>query len=220
MPDPDGSGNGLHVHLSLRHADGTPATYDETRPGNLSATAGSFAAGIVRHLPALCAVAAPTPVSYLRLAPHRWSAAYACVGDRNREAAVRIAPVVRLPGCDEPAAALNLELRVADGACCPHLVLALLVLTGLEGVREQLPQPPLVQVEPDSLEPAERERLGVRRLPSSLGEALCALEDDRVVRALLPPDLLAAFVAMKRKELELVAGLDAREACARYTDLY
>jgi glutamine synthetase len=220
MREPESSGNGLHVHLSLLRGDETPATFDETRPGRLSEVAGSFAAGIVRHLPALCAVAAPTPVSYLRLVPHRWSAGYACLGERNREAALRIAPVPELPGSAEPAAALNLEFRPADGACCPHLVLALLVLTGLQGIREQLEQPPLVQADPHSLTEAERDRLGVRRLPTSLEAALAELEADGVVRSFLAPDLLAAFVSMKRKELELVAGLDPREACARYVRVY
>jgi glutamine synthetase len=220
IADPDGSGNGLHIHLSLRREDGSPATYDDARPGNLSETAGSLAAGIVRHLPALCAAAAPTPVSYLRLVPHRWSAGYACLGERNREAALRIAPIVRLPGSAEPAAALNLEFRPADGACCPYLVLALLVLAGLQGIREQLPQPPLVHADPDSLGDVERRRLGVRRLPTSLEEALAELEGDEVVRSFLSPELLGAFLSMKRKELELVAGLDPSEACARYARMY
>src|SRR5205807_9990869 len=34
IADPDGSGNGVHIHLSLRRDDGTPATHDETRPGS------------------------------------------------------------------------------------------------------------------------------------------------------------------------------------------
>src|SRR5207237_446778 len=199
---------------------GSPATHDETRPGSLSEVAGSFAAGVVRHLPALCAVAAPTPVSYLRLVPHRWSAGYACLGEHNREAALRIAPVVRLPGSLEPAAALNLEFRPADGACCPHLVLSLIVLTGLQGIREHLRQPPLVHADPHSLGDEERERLGVRRLPSSLAAALAELERDEIVRSFLAPELLAAFVSMKRKELELVADLEPHDACARYAEMY
>ena len=220
IADPDGSGNGVHIHLSLRRDDGTPATHDETRPGSLSEVAGSFAAGVVRHLPALCAVAAPTPVSYLRLVPHRWSAGYACLGEHNREAALRIAPVIRLPGSPEPAAALNLEFRPADGACCPHLVLSLIVLTGLQGIREQLPQPPLVHADPHSLGDEECERLGVRRLPSSLDAALAELERDEIVRSFLAPELLGAFVSMKRKELELVADLEPHDACARYAEMY
>jgi glutamine synthetase len=67
---------------------------------------------------------------------------------------------------------------------------------------------------------AERDRLGVRSLPGSLEAALAELEADEVVRSLLAPDLLAAFLSMKRKELELVAGLDPREACARYLHLF
>ncbi len=59
---------------------------------------------------------------------------------------------------------------------CPHLVLALLVLTGLQGIPEGLPQPPLVEGDPADLSNSERERLGAQGLPGSLPEALEALE--------------------------------------------
>src|SRR5262249_60391567 len=49
-PVPDAVGNGVHVHFSLHDAAG-PATYDPRRPGKLSAKAGAFCAGIIRHLP-------------------------------------------------------------------------------------------------------------------------------------------------------------------------
>src|SRR3712207_2762199 len=176
MADPEGVGNGVHVHMSLVDAGGHPVFYDPDRPGRLSTTAARFAAGILEHLPALCALTAPSVVSYLRLGPHHWSAGFGSVSERDREATIRIPPTTDFAGAD-PARQFNLEFRAADAAACPHLALAVLVLAGLRGIREELPEPPLVEGDPSELDEAERRRLGIRPLPASLEEALEALEE-------------------------------------------
>lgn len=217
--DPEGVGNGVHIHFSLMDQDGRPVAYDPERPGRVSEVAGRFVAGIVRHLPALVALTAPSVVSYLRLTPHRWSAGYTCFGERNREAAVRIAPTVEM-GAGDPAAQFNLEYRAADAAASPHLALAAILLAGLQGIREKLPDPPLVNEDPAGLSEAERERLGVRRLPGSLEEALEALEGDDVVRSWFSKDLWDCYLSLKRTELSLLKEADPREACQRYLRVY
>src|SRR5215211_4969800 len=143
MADPEGVGNGVHVHMSLVDAEGRPVFFDAGRPGRLSATAARFAAGILEHLPALCALTAPSVVSYLRLGPHHWSAGFGSISERDREATIRIPPLVEL-GSSDHARQFNLEFRAADAAACPHLALAVLVLAGLRGIREGLPEPYLV----------------------------------------------------------------------------
>lgn len=217
--DPDGSGNGLHIHLSFRANDGAPATYDEARPGRLSLVAGRFAAGVLNHLPAICAVAAPTPVSYSRLVPHRWSAGWSCLGARNRETVLRIPETMSFAGAD-PASQLNLEFRAADGACSPHFTLALVVLAGLAGIRGELEPPPIVSGDPEALSQKERKELGVRQLPSSLAEALEGFVSDELVSTEVSEDLRAGYVAMKRTEIELLESLPVSEACARYAGAY
>ena len=87
-----GVGNGVHVHISLLDRDGNPATYDPTGHSELSASAGAFVAGILKYLAASIAIFAPSAISYLRLTPHRWSAAFNNLGYRDREAAIRICP--------------------------------------------------------------------------------------------------------------------------------
>src|SRR5262249_7149781 len=91
-PGPDRVGNGAHVHFSFVDAGGANAAFDAEGTGEASAMACHFIAGVVRHMPALCALVAPSPVSYLRLGPHHWSCGYASFGIQNREAAVRICP--------------------------------------------------------------------------------------------------------------------------------
>jgi glutamine synthetase len=95
-----------------------------------------------------------------------------------------------------------------------------LVLAGLEGILAGMPDPPLVQRDPADLSDEERERLGVRRLPPSLEEALAALEADDVVRAWFPQELWDCYLSLKRTELGLVAELPPAHACARYADVY
>ncbi len=217
-PRPDGVGNGVHVHFSLRDLAGHPVTHDPARPGMLSATAGGFVAGVVRHLPALCAIAAPSPVSYLRLVPRHWSAAYACLGERNREAAVRICP---LPAsAADPAAAFNLELRASDATANPYLVLGSLIHAGLAGLRDRLRQPPLVNRDPAELTDSQRAALGVTRLPDSLAAALAALAADPEAESWFAPDLLAMFRLVKQQEIAAAATLLPEALCRRYSAVY
>lgn len=217
--DPKSVGNGVHLHLSLLRPDGGNATADLGRPGEVSKAAGSFVAGVLRHLPALCAVLAPSVISYLRLTPHRWSAGFTAFGHRNREAAVRICPTIDLPGFDR-IRQIHLEFRAADAAASPYLALALILRAGLQGLREMLPAPPLVDRDPADLDAEQAGRLGVRRLPDSLPAALAALRADPVALDWLPEPMRSAYFAVKRMELSMVGELAPTEQCARYAEVY
>ena len=219
IADPEGVGNGVHVHISLVGAEGRPAFYDPDRPGRMSPVAARFAAGILEHLPAICAFTAPSVVSYLRLGPHHWSAGYSTLSEGDREATIRIPPLLELSGSD-PARQFNLDFRAADAAACPHLALAVLVLAGLRGISEKLPEPPLTEGDLSGLGDEERRRLGVKALPNSLEEALRALEADEVARSWVPNDLLACHIGVKRAEISLLQGAKPEEACERYLRVY
>ena len=214
LHDAEGVGTGVHIHLGLVDDAGRPAGYDADRPGGLSLLAGRFAAGVLRHLPAVLALTAPSPHSFARLVPHRWSAAAAVLGAQNREATLRICPVVPLGGMTAPAQ-VHLEFRAADATASPYLALGALVCAGLEGIREQLEPPPVVEagapLEPDPLRSA---------LPRSLGEALDALESDARARTWLSPRLLETYLGLKRLELSLVSDLELEEVCRLYASIH
>jgi glutamine synthetase len=216
---PGGVGNGLHIHLSLWNADGNPAMRDESRPGALSERAGQFCAGIVRHMPGLMALTAPSPVSYLRLQPHHWSAAYACLGERNREAGLRICPIATLGGGDA-AKQMNVEFRATDATANAYLALAALITAGLAGLSDGLSQPPLMNSDPSEFPADALEALGVRRLPKDLPAALDALRADTLLSDWLPPPLASCLYSVKRKEMQLVEGMDAAQLCDRYKASY
>jgi glutamine synthetase len=217
--DPEQAGNGVHIHLSLLDAGGASLLYDASQPGSLSELGGRFAAGILRHARALSALTAASPVSGARLSPHRWSAGAACLADRNREALLRIPPVLAFGGAD-PAAQLHLEYRGADATANPYLALGAIVRAGLDGVRSELPAPPVLDRDPAQLDAAEAERFGVGALPRTLEEALGALAADESVRGWMGPLLYDAYTSVKRSEIEAAAGLDLQEVCDRYAAIY
>ena len=78
------------MHFSFRDEDGRNAAYDEHGIGGSSPVAQQFIAGVLRHMRAITALVAPSPVSYYRLGPHHWSCGYASFGIQNREAALRV----------------------------------------------------------------------------------------------------------------------------------
>jgi glutamine synthetase len=217
--DPYSAGNGVHIHIRLLGADGEPVLYDAAQPANVSALGMSFAAGVLAHARALSALAAPSPVSAARLAPHHWSAGAVCLGERNREALLRIPPLVELGG-SEPAEQLRLEYRGADAAANPYMALGAILRAGLEGMRASLPAPPVLDRDPGELDEREAARFGVGALPASLEDALQALAHDETVRGWMHPQLYEAYVGIKHAELEFAGELDLGEVCKRYAAIY
>jgi glutamine synthetase len=218
LREPGGVGSGVHVHLSLWDESDAPILYDPEGPAALSRRGQAFCAGIVAHMDALCALTAPAVVSYERLQPHRWSSAYTCMGDRNREATLRVCPIVH--GATPPERQFNVEYRAADGTANPYLVLGGLIAAGLDGLDRGLAMPPLVNEDPSERPEAELATLGIRRLPSSLGDALAALEGDAMLGGALGAPLLDTYLLAKRGEIAACEGLDAASVCTRYAAIF
>ncbi|MFV0475614.1 MAG: glutamine synthetase [Pikeienuella sp.] len=210
---PGAVGNGVHIHFSLIDAEGRPAGFDPAGPGRLSPAARAFCAGVLRHMPATLALTAPHPSSYLRLKPHNWSSAWTWLGERDREASLRICPTVEIGGKD-PARQFNVEYRAADATANPYLALAALVRAGCEGIGQGL-QAPVFSGDPEALSQAERDRLGLHRLPESLGDALDRLAGSEAVASWFAPELLTTFAGVKRAELAGAEGLDDDALCAQ-----
>jgi glutamine synthetase len=201
--DPNGTASGTHIHFSFLDKDDRPVLYDAKQPWQISALGSQFIAGIQHHLPALCAVTAPSVASYYRLRPNRWAPVRADSAPLDRGAAVRICP---LSGADPEARArqFNVEFRVADATANPYFVLAVLVQAGLDGMRRKL------SLETHNPSP----------LPASLADALTQLEQSTAAADWLGEDLLAAYLLFKRAELKGLEGLDETEICRRYAEVY
>lgn len=215
---PDAVGNGVHVHFSLIDAaTGAPVNHDPAHADGMSARAGSFVAGMLACLPAITAVTAAASISYLRLTPNRWSAAYNNLGYRDREAGVRICPVFQTA---DIAKQFHFEFRAADAAASPYLVLGAMLAAGLHGLDAGLPIPAVCEGAPQSLSPERLRELNIVRLPQSLGEALDLFETDTVLADSFGAELKKAYLAHKRFEAEMMEKLSIEEQCARYAAAY
>ncbi|MGF6708961.1 glutamine synthetase [Pseudomonas frederiksbergensis] len=211
--------NGVHLHVSLQDLTGHPVMYDAGTSNGLSTLGQHWAAGVLHYLPALCAFTAPTPVSYERLQPHHWSASYACLGQRNREAALRICPTVSLGG-KAVAAQYNLEFRAMDATASPHLAMAALLIAGRLGIEQRLALNAITDEVPDSLNEEQRQARGIVALPASLSQALECLRNSEALIEALPSALLDTYFALKTEELTLTEQLSPADLCEHYARLY
>ncbi len=211
--------NGVHLHVSLLDLAGQPMLYDAGTSNGLSTLGQHWAAGILHYLPALCAFTAPTPVSYQRLQPHHWSASYACLGQQNREAALRICPTVTLGG-KSVAHQFNLEFRAMDATASPHLAMAALLIAGRLGIEQRLALNAITDEIPDSLNDEQRKARGIVALPVSLSQALDCLRDSAALIEWLPKPLLDTYYALKTEELALTEQLSPADLCEHYARLY
>jgi glutamine synthetase len=202
----EGVGNGGHVHLSVWR-DGNNLMAGGDGPCGLTPIGEAFAAGILKRLPALLALGAPSVASYLRLVPSHWAGVYGCWGLENREAALRM--ITGSAGSSGWAA--NLEVKCVDLTANPYLLLAGLLAAGLDGVAAhgRLPEP--VDVDPAALAPEERDLRGIQRLPTSLREATDALAADPLLCAALGSSLIDSVLAVRESEIKLFAEASAEQ---------
>jgi len=217
--DPASVGNGVHIHMSFLDADGAPATHDPDGPCGMSGLTAAFSAGVLTYLDSILALTAPSVVSYLRLTPHRWSAAYNNLGFRDREASLRVCPVT----AKDPASIarqFNIEYRAADAAACPHLALAAIVHAGCQGIEESLSPPDPTEEDLSLLSSAELDARGFVRLPETLETALERFEANDTVRGWFPDTFAPVYLAHKRAEIAHVADMDTAARCAAYSQTY
>lgn len=189
------NGSGMHVHQSLWSLKGQNLFYDQNSKVNfLSDIALSFIAGQLKYGREMCAVLASWPNSYKRLLPGFEAPVYIAWGFRNRS------PLIRVPNFYNKPSAARMEIRCPDPAGNPYLQLAVLLQTGLEGVRSGLqpPEPTDENVYKMSFE--ERRRMGIVSLPETFGEALNEFESSKLMKEALGKVAFNNFLLVKRKE--------------------
>jgi glutamine synthetase len=163
------NGSGMHVHQSL-WKEGKNTFFDETGYAQISDSARYYAGGLLQHAPAILAFAAPTTNSYRRLVPGYEAPVNLVYSQRNRSACVRI------PLYSRSERSKRLEFRPPDPSCNPYLAFAAMLMAGIDGIMNKIDPGEAVDKNIYDL-PAE-EAAGIPTVPSSLEEALRALEDD------------------------------------------
>ncbi len=193
-PVPKINGSGMHTHISL-FEDGENAFHDSSDEFDLSDTAHSFLAGILDHAPAITAVTNPTVNSYKRLVPGYEAPVYVAWSDRNRSALIR-KPAARIP------AASRIEARFPDPSSNPYLAIAALLTAGMDGIERDLEAPDPIRENIYEFDEEKREEYGISTLPTNLGEAVEALENDEVIYNGLGEHAGPKFVEAKKAEFK------------------
>ena len=200
MPKPfgDRAGSGAHFNMSLADKVTGKNLFEEAndpRGCNLSKLGYQFMAGVLKHLPAICAAVAPTVNSYKRLvlkgsmSGFTWAPVFACYGDNNRTNTLRI-----------PMGGGRIELRAADSACNPYLGAALVLAAGLEGIEQQL-DPGEPHTENMYLKtPEELEALNIKMLPQSLKEAIDMFKLDPLAKQVFGNSMHTTWIDYKTDE--------------------
>ncbi|MEL0046946.1 MAG: glutamine synthetase family protein [Deltaproteobacteria bacterium] len=217
--DPKSVGNGVHIHLSFLNKDHQPISHDAEDPCGMSETSKHFIGGVLLYLKNILAFLAPSEISYYRLTPHRWSAAFNNLGFRDREAAVRICPVTSLDTI-KISEQFNFEIRAVDSAASPYLAMAAILFAGSEGIRQKIVPPEATQEDLSLLDTKTLLKRGIERLPKSLSEALDETSSSQAVRNWFGSDFIEVYLKHKAAELDYLKSMTIEEKCAVYQKVY
>lgn len=188
------NGSGMHVHQSLTYtANGKNAFSDPGDPHGLSKIAKHFIAGQLAHARGMCAILAPLVNSYKRLVAGYEAPVYISWARINRSA------LIRVPRASE-SDSTRLELRCPDPSCNPYLAFAVMLAAGLDGIRRELPVSEATEENIYLLDKPTYSSQDV--LPTSLNQALKAMEEDEVIREALGAHTHEVFIGAKRLEWE------------------
>jgi glutamine synthetase len=172
-------GNSCHIHASLFRA-GEPAFRDD------ESLFARFLAGQIACFEELAIFLAPTVNSYKRYAAGSWAPTTLAWGHDNRTCGFRIVG---------HGASKRVETRIPGGDVNPYLAFAAIIAAGLHGIEKGLePAPPL---EGNAYES------DARRFPSTLREAIAALESGTMARAAFGEQVVDHYLNYARTEQTL-----------------
>lgn len=200
MPKPlyGEAGSGMHFHQQVWKGEAN-AFYDAAGYGCLSETARFYVGGLLAHGAAVMALTNPSTNSYRRLVPGYEAPVSAIFSLGNRSAAIRIPKYANRPE------SARMEFRPPDATCNPYLAIAAQLMAGIDGVRRRT-DPTSLGFGPYDEDvfswPAEK-RAQIKALPTSLDEALDALERDHeflLEGDVFSREMLHRWVKRKRSE--------------------
>ena len=219
MPKPiyGEAGSGMHVHMLLKK-DGQPVFSDDNGYSHLSETAHYFMGGLLKHIASLCALTNPSTNSFKRLVPGFEAPVTVGYATSNRSAVIRIPAYAKSPD------KRRFELRNPDATCNPYFCYAAILMAGLDGVKNKI-DPHANGWGPYDMNLynlPEEEKAKLKGLPTSLDEALSALEADHAYlteAGVFPEELIANFIKSKRAECRQLAAIPHPAEFDKYYNL-
>ena len=185
---PGAYSSGWHLHQSLADAaTGENLFATDDGPGPLSDIGRHFVGGVLAHARGASVFTTPSINGYRRLKPHSLAPTGASWAVDNRAAMIRVQGAVGNPGS-------HIENRIGEPTANPYLYMASQLIAGLDGIKARTDPGPLLD------EPYAAEH--VEMLPTSLREAVEALDADSLFRATMSDQFVDYMIAMKSSEVE------------------
>lgn len=189
------NGSGMHTHQSL-WKNGKNAFYDRRDKYGLSKIAYQYLAGQLKHVREITGVFAPTVNSYKRLTPGYEAPVYACWARINRSALIRVPQVSK--GYEDKAT--RIEIRCPDPSSNPYLTFAVLLKSGLEGIKKGMKAPNPVEENLFHFDDEKLAKYYITKLPASLIEALDEIEKGKIVRETFGEYTWGRYLEAKKDE--------------------
>ena len=219
MPKPimGEAGNGMHVHMLLLK-DCEPVFSDDNGYSNLSKEAHWFMGGLLKHIASLCAITNPSTNSFKRLVPGFEAPVTVGYATSNRSA------VIRIPAYAKEPKLRRFELRNPDATCNPYFCYAAILMAGIDGIKNQIDphENGWGPYDMNLFHLPEEEKAKLKHLPTSLEEALDALEQDHdylTAGGVFPEELLANFIKSKREEVRELSKIPHPAEFEKYYNL-
>lgn len=206
------NGSGMHTNQSLFNLDGTNAFFDESDSLQLSSVAYSYIAGALKNARGFAAVTNPLINSYKRLVPGYEAPVYCAWSASNRSALIRI-PAAR-------GLSTRTEIRCPDPTCNPYLALAMMLNSGLDGVKNNLTPPPEVKEDIFKMTAEDMAAEGIVVMPASLKEAIEELKASPVAKETLGDHIFEKYIETKEAEWDNYRTAVTDWELAEYLNIY
>jgi glutamine synthetase len=189
--------NGAHINHSVQSVKSPGVNLLSGKDGGWSDVTHHVLGGLMKHAPALTAVACSTVNSYKGLIGRArdfeggtitWAPTHVSYGTNNRSAMLRL-PLTRHA----------IENRAADMCLNPYLALAMTVAASLEGIQMRIdPGPP---TEGSLYELGRKEgKAEAKPLPANLSEAIAAFDQDALAKSVFGPTMHNSYSRYKNDE--------------------
>ena len=219
MPKPvmGEAGSGLHIHMLLMK-DGKPVFADDNGYAGLGKEAHYFMGGLLKHIASLCALTNPSTNSFKRLVPGFEAPVTIGYATSNRSA------VIRIPAYAKEPKLRRFELRNPDATCNPYFCYAAILMAGLDGIKNKIDphENGWGPYDMNLYHLSDEEKAKLKNLPTSLDEALDALEKDHdylTEGGVFPKTLLENFIREKRKECRALSMIPHPAEFDKYYNL-
>jgi glutamine synthetase len=184
--DSSQAGSSFHLHSSLWDMAGRAVFWDPNRPLGMSDIFGHYVAGQLAFTRELMIFYAPFVNSYKRYREGTFAPIRLVWGHDNRTTGLRVIGEHN---------SIRVENRVPGADANPYLAFAATIAAGIEGIRRQMPLPPMF-----SGDAYEATTQTTPKVPTTLYEAIPAWEQSALAREAFGEQVVAHYLNSAQEE--------------------